>query len=246
MVDQPPASGRIRIRLRFRRRLGPDPTGTHKTLRTAVTVVLLTSLWCCYGTAFAAQKGMSAHEAFYRCRDASGQTHYGDSKPQECEGLDTDVLNDRGMVIRVIEGTASRAVREQHEVAENRARQERDERLQRDRMLIETYLSVDDIERLRDQRLEQLDSQFRVTELSIRNLKERQDALQSQIARFKPYSDKPDAPALPDHLAEEMVLTVNGMRVYQGMLAKNRAEQAQMKSSFGSDIKRFKELKGIK
>jgi hypothetical protein len=113
-------------------------------------------------------------------------------------------------------------------------------------MLIETYLAVDDIERLRDQRLEQLDSQYRVTELSIKNLKERQDTLQSQIARFKPYSEKPDAPALPDHLAEEMVLTVNGMRVYQEMLAKTRAEQAQMKSSFDSDIKRFKELKGIK
>ena len=215
-------------------------------MRTAVTVVLLTSLWCCCGAAFAAEKGASGREAFYRCRDASGQTHYGDSKPQECEGLDTEVLNASGMVVRVIEGTTSRTAREQREVGENRARQERDQKLQRDRMLIETYLSVEDIERLRDQRLEQLDSQFRVTELSIKNLKERQDVLQAQIARFKPYSEKPDAPALPDHLAEEMVLTVNGMRVYQEMLAKTRAEQAQMKSAFDSDIKRFKELKGIK
>jgi len=202
------------------------------------------ALSCLSAAALAAKP--AAHEAFYRCKDASGQTHYGDSKPPECEGSDTEVLNDHGMVVRVIEGTATAAARTQREVAEKRTREERDQKLQHDHMLIETYLGVDDIERLRDQRLEQVESQFRVTELSIRNLRERQGTLQSQIARFKPYSEKPGAPPLPDHLAEEMVLTVNGMNVYQEMLAKNRAEQAQIKSSFESDIKRFKELKGIK
>jgi hypothetical protein len=204
---------------------------------------LFLALSCLSATALAATP---AREAFYRCKDASGQTHYGDSKPPECEGQDTEVLNDHGMVVRVIEGTATAAARAQREVAEKRIREDRDQKLQHDHMLIETYLSVDDIERLRDQRLDQVESQLRVTELSIRNLRERQTSLQSQIARFKPYSDKPDAPALPDHLAEEMVLTVNGMNVYQQMLAKNRAEQVQIKSSFEADIKRFKELKGIK
>jgi hypothetical protein len=218
---------------------------TYKILSITRTVILFAALSCLSTAALAAQKA-PAREAFYRCKDASGQTHYGDSKPPQCEGLDTEVLNDHGMVVRVIEGSATRVVREQRDLVENRAKEERDQKLQRDRMLIETYLTVEDIERLRDQRLEQLDSQYRVTELSIRNLRERQTALQSQIARFKPYSDKPEAPALPDHLAEEMVLTVNGMRVYQEMLAKTRAEQAQMTTSFDSDIKRFKELKGVK
>ncbi|HEY4368060.1 MAG TPA: DUF4124 domain-containing protein [Steroidobacteraceae bacterium] len=194
----------------------------------------------------AAQKGPASREAFYRCKDASGETHYGDSKPPQCEGLDTEVLNDHGMVMRVIEGTAARTAREQREVVDNRVRQERDQKLQHDRMLIETYLSVEDIERLRDQRLEQLDSQYRVTELNIRNLRERQNALQTQIGRFKPYNDKPNAPPLPDHLAEEMVLTVNGMNVYQETLTKTHAEEEQIKSSFEADIRRFKELKGIK
>ena len=43
-----------------------------------------------------------------------------------------------------------------------------------------------------------------------------------------------------------MVNTVNGMRVYEENLAKTRAEQAQIKATFDSDITRFKELKGIK
>jgi len=42
------------------------------------------------------------------------------------------------------------------------------------------------------------------------------------------------------------VNTVNGLQVYQQELAKNMAEQEKLRQEFGSDIARFKELKGIK
>ena len=61
---------------------------------------------------------------------------------------------------------------------------------------------------------------YRVTEQNLSNLRERQTRLEGQIARFRPYSDKPNAPPLPDHLAAEMVNTVNGLRVYQESLAR--------------------------
>jgi hypothetical protein len=44
----------------------------------------------------------------------------------------------------------------------------------------------------------------------------------------------------------EIVNTVNGLRVYQQSLDSNTKEQAQLRESFAADIKRFKELKGIK
>lgn len=188
----------------------------------------------------------SGREAFYRCKDATGQTHYGDSMPRPCLGLDTEVLDERGMLVRLIEGEQTKAARLEREAAEKKAREERLAREQRDRMLIETYQSVADIERLRDQRIELLESQYRVTEQNIRNLRERQQRVEQQIARFRPYSDKPNAPPLPDHLAEELVNIVNGARVYRESLAKNKEEQAQVKAAFAADIKRFKELKGLK
>lgn len=195
----------------------------------------------------AKQKRSSSREvAFYRCKDAQGQIHFGDAMPAACEGLDTDVVGRNGTVLETIEGTQTRTAREQREAIEAKAQEEKNQRAQHDRMLIDTYVSIEDIERLRDQRLELLDAQYRITEQNIRNLRERQTRLEGQIARFKPYSDKPNAPPLPDHLGEEMVNTVNGMRVYEETLAKTRAEQAQIKSSFGADIKRFKELRGGK
>jgi hypothetical protein len=198
-------------------------------------------------TAVAAQSTKDKNaEAFYRCKDKRGQTQYGDSMPIACEGQDTEVLNRNGMLVRTIEGEQTKAARIQREASEAKARSEREQRAQHDRMLIDTYLTVEDIERLRDQRLELLVSQYRVTEQNIANLRERQGRLQGQIARFKPYSDKADAPPLPDHLAEEMVNTVKGLRVYQESLVKNRKEQQDLRASFDADIKRFKELKGIR
>ena len=208
----------------------------------ATTIVLVAAA---YAFAAAAQS-RSSREAFFRCKDRNGQTHYGDSVPPQCAGLDTEVLNENGMQLRLIEGEATRLKRLEREAAEAKLLQERQRRELRDRTLIETYLTVEDIERLRSQRLEQLNAMYRVTEQNLANLRERQSRLESQVARFKPYSDKPNAPPLPDHLASEMVNTVNGVRVYQESLASNRKEQKELNEQFDSDVKRFKELKGLR
>lgn len=207
----------------------------------ATTIVLVTAV---HTVAATAQD--RAHEAFFRCKDRNGQTHYGDSVPPQCAGLDTEVLNDRGMTLRVIEGEKTRAARLEREAVEAKARKEREQRQLRDHTLIETYLTVEDIERLRDQRLEMLVAQSRVTEQNIESLRERQTRLEAQIGRFKPYSDKPNAPPLPENMAAEMVNTVNSLRVYHESLVANRKEQTQLRESFAADIKRFKELKGIR
>jgi hypothetical protein len=206
----------------------------------ATTIVLVTAVQT---VATAAEH---SREAFFRCKDRNGQTHYGDSMPPQCAGLDTEVLNDRGMTLRIIEGDKTRAARVEREAVEAKARKEREQRQLRDHTLIETYLTVEDIERLRDQRLEMLVAQSRVTEQNIASLRERQTRLEAQLIRFKPYSDKPNAPPLPENMAAEMVNTVNGLRVYQESLEANRKEQAQLRESFAADIKRFKELKGIR
>jgi len=46
-------------------------------------------------------------------------------------------------------------------------------------------------------------------------------------------------------VAEELVNTVNGLRVYGEELARNTAERDKLRAEFDADIKRFKELKGI-
>jgi hypothetical protein len=184
-------------------------------------------------------------EAVYRCRDAQGQQFFGQSIPPECMDLDIEVLDNSGRVVRTIEGRQSMQTHAQR-TAEAEAQQEATiAAKQRDRTLLATYLTVSDIERLRDQRLEQLQAQAHVTSQYIVNLQERESRLIQDAGRFRPYAKTPNAPPVPDHVAEEMVNTVNGLQVYREELAKNTGDQARLREAFDSDIARFKQLKGL-
>lgn len=195
--------------------------------------------------ALAAQR-TSPRETLYRCKDASGQTHYGDSLPEGCAGRDTEVLSENGTVLRVIESESSRQARARREAQEDNQRRQREQQRQNDQVLLATYLSVQDIERLRDQRLELLTAQARLTEQNIATAHQRSRRLETQVSRYRPYNDRSDAPPVPDHLAEEMVNLVNNLQVYQQALRKNQQEQAQLRARFDADIQRFKELKGLR
>lgn len=177
----------------------------------------------------------------YRCRDASGQQQMGQNIPPPCMDRDVEVLDQTGRVIRVIPG---REAMEQMAAKQSATQAERNSE-QRDRTLLATYLSVADIERLRDQRLDLLEQQSHVTKEYIENLREREARLMTDVQRYRPYSSKPKAPPLPDHVAEDIVNTVNGLQVYQQELAKNTTEQDRIRADFDSDIARFKELKGL-
>ena len=181
-------------------------------------------------------------EEVYRCRDANGRFVYGQAIPAPCLEQDVEVLDGSGRVVRVIPGR-----RTLEEAAAQKAQEDAVKAAaQRDRTLLATYLSVADIERLRDQRLELLEQQSRVTEQYIANLRERESRLVSDAQRFRPYSDRDGAAPLPDQLAEEMVNTVNGRQVYEQELAKNTDERNRLRAEFDADIARFKELKGVK
>jgi hypothetical protein len=84
-----------------------------------------------------------------------------------------------------------------------------------------------------------------VTRQYIGQLRERETRLKDDVRRFRPYSGKPSAPVLPEHLAEDIVNTVNGLQVYEEQLAQTVVEQDRLRSSFDGEIQRFKELKGL-
>lgn len=216
------------------------------TILAGPALLMLAGLAALPGESLAAKPTKTAkptgHESVYRCKDPEGHTYVGQNIPEQCMNVDVEVLDDTGRVVRIIPGPAS-----QQEVEDKKAAEAaRIAAANRDKTLLATYLTVADIERLRDQRLELLVQQANVTEQYVANLKEREARLAQDVRRFRPYSDKPGAPALPDHIAEDIVNTVNGLQVYQQELAKNTAEQQRLRTEFASDITRFKELKGLK
>ena len=183
----------------------------------------------------------------YKWTDANGVVHYGDKVPPEFANIDRDVLNTQGVQVDFQEGeltAAERTEKERRAAEQQAALQARLEIARRDRMLLATYITVSDIEDLRDRRLELLGSQIKVTELYLGNLRKRVLALEAEAGAFKPYSTREDAPQIPENLALDISRTVASINLYEQTLARTRSDQEALRDSFDSDIERFRELKG--
>ena len=225
------------------------PARAPARFRPAVAIALvLAACTMATGVADAAKKKPKSSgpaltdEHIYRCKSASGQSFFGQNIPPECMGADVEVLDQTGRVIRMIPGAKSL----EQIAAQKAAEDAKAAAAQRDRTLLATYLSVADIERLRDQRIELLEQQNVVTRQYITNLRAREARLMQSVQRYRPYSSKPTAPVLPEQIASEIVNTVKGLQVYEQELTKNTTERERVTKEFAADISRFKELKGIK
>ena len=191
--------------------------------------------------------GSAQNKKVYQWRDANGQVHFSETVPPEHANRDRVILNDQGVHVGFEEGeiteeeAAAAQARETAAEAEKRAR---DEIARHDRMLLETYISVADIEDLRNRRLELLESQIKLTEVYLGNLRKRLVDLQLDASNFKPYSTRADAPQIPEPLARDISQTTSSISLYEQTLARTRTDQATLKQSFDADIARFRELKG--
>jgi len=183
----------------------------------------------------------------YRWVDKNGVTQFGDSIPPEYANADRDVLNRQGIRVGFEEGEITpeeRAVLDQRQAAEDQRRQAQLAVARRDHMLLQAYSAVSEIEDLRDRRLELLESQIKVTELYLANLRKRLVGLQEEASDFKPYTTRSDAPQIPENLALDISRTAGSINVYEATLSRTRADQRALRVSFDNDIERFKELKG--
>ncbi|GAC1663963.1 MAG: hypothetical protein NVS9B2_00840 [Steroidobacteraceae bacterium] len=191
--------------------------------------------------AFAAGTDTGKGRSVYKWVDERGVTHYGDQIPPEYAAQERQVINSQGVEINRMEAQKSP---EQLAVEEQR-RLDAQQRRDRDRNLMNTYASVQEIERLRDQRVTLLSDQIRVTSQFLEVLNGRMNKLRASSMLFKPYSGDPKAAPMPDQIAEDLVRVGNDIRTQEQNLLEKRSEEATMTKQFESDIGRFKELKGL-
>ena len=183
----------------------------------------------------------------YRWVDDQGVVHYGDSVPPEYAVHDRHVLNDYGIPIERQEGATTPEERAEKLAAQQAAdaiKQRHDAARARDETLLDTYLTVQEIESLRDRRAEMLDGQIHYTALYLDALRDKLERLQADAARFRPYSSDPEAPPIHENLAKELSDTLDSIIRYEKTLTATRSRKVQLVAKFDDDIGRFKELKG--
>jgi hypothetical protein len=190
---------------------------------------------------FAAGAGAANGRTLYKWVDEQGVTHYGDRIPPEYAAQERHVINSQGVEINRLEAQKTPEAL----AAEEQKKVEAEQSKNRDRNLLNTYASVQEIERLRDQRVTLLTDQIKVTSQFLEVLNGKLKKLRVSSMRFKPYSSDPHAAAMPDQIAEDLVRVGNDIRTQEQNLREKRSEETIMSRQFASDIERFKELKGI-
>jgi hypothetical protein len=188
--------------------------------------------------AFPARAADSTGHQNFSWVDKNGERHYGDSVPPEYAQSERRVLNNQGVEVQRVS-----AEKNAQQLAEQRKHdQEVQARAQHDGFLMSTYTSTKDIERLRDERLDQLNGQITAANAYIDSLDARLKTLQERAMLFKPYNTKSDARRMPDDLAEQLVRTANEARTQRKSLDRRHQEVGTVRAQFDADISRYREL----
>jgi hypothetical protein len=203
-------------------------------------LVLLGSLTFTASAAFAASAPTNGRKV-YEWVDEKGLKHYGDHIPPEYAAQEQHVINAQGIEVDRLE---AQKTPEQLALADQ-LKLDEEQRASSDKNLLNTYVSVQEIEHLRDQRLTLLTDQIKVTGQFLEILNGKLKKLSASSMRFKPYSADPNAPPMSDQTADDLVRVGNDIRTQEENLREKRSEEAAMRKQFENDLARFKELKGI-
>jgi hypothetical protein len=198
---------------------------------------LLLALACAAGAVSAQNADKGA--VVYRWVDSHGVVHFGDSVPPKYARDQRELLNNQGVVVGHVDAEKTPA----QLAAEARARAQRLAQKQRDYFLLSTYASVKDIKSLRDERLSQLQAQQTAAQQYVESLQSRLTSLEGRAQQYKPYSARPNAPPMPDELAQELVQTSSEVRLQDQAIQARAQQEAQVRAQFQSDIERFEQLK---
>ena len=119
---------------------------------------------------------LTAAAQSYRCVGKDGKKYYGQSVPPQCTGLPMEELNAQGVVVKHIDAqaTADERAKKESEEADRKKREaiSKDEG-RRDRALLATYTSEQDVQSARTRMLEGNQQQIKDSEAKIAALKKR-------------------------------------------------------------------------
>lgn len=184
-----------------------------------------------------------AHAQLYKWVDKDGVTHYSEAPPPESAVHDREVLGSQGQSKGVIRGRISEEEREaeaKKQAEEEAKKKAEDEAKKRDRILLISYKSVEEIELKRNARLEYLDHHIIKLEETRTEAKAEYDKL-LQEAILAERQGKPPSEDMKANLR-------SAQREYKGSideLKQARTDRAKTIETYEADIVRFKELKSI-
>ena len=195
----------------------------------------------CIGCTFS----MPAAAKLYKWVDDNGTTHYGETIPPQYANKNRSELNKSGRIVEtrdILTPEKRRAIREAEEQAA--AQQQEDERTaqeksRRDKMLVDTYSNVAEIDLARKRNSRQIE--LRINSLLAR-IKITNQNLQDLQTEADGYTKRKQN--IPPSLKEDLTTTEARLENLRGDLEKPSAEKEALEARYDEDEKRYRELTG--
>src|SRR3990167_9283782 len=176
-----------------------------------------------------------------KCKDATGQWHYGDSAAQECAKSKITVMSDEGTTKKVIAAPPT-----EQELKEREARKETEETEQqraadqakKDALLLSTYGGEDDITYIRDRKIAQIETSVKASEETLKSLRAALARMEAQ-AGDESKGDK----AADQSTVKNIEQTKKQIARHEGVVAEKRKEQEALRKQYADEMERYREIK---
>lgn len=174
-------------------------------------------------------------------RNNLGIRECGSSVPPEYSQQRIEVVNERGLVVKVIEAAKSQEeLAREHELKRIQEEQEarRKEQMRIDTILLNSYTTERDLLLARDNNVKSAQAKIEITNGNLRIMQSNFEELQNRAANYERRGQK--APAT---LVKEMEVLEKQIAIKSSNIEKQEESLKQMKERFENDIQRFRLLK---
>jgi hypothetical protein len=198
-----------------------------------VTLVLITALLLLAGQASARN---------IKCWiNKNGIRECGRSVPPEYSQTRIEIVNERGLVVDVIEAAKTPeelAIEKEREELRRLREEERKERARLDSILLNTYTTERDLILARDTNIKAAQGQIDISKGNLKLLQTNLVELQEQAANHERAGRKP-----PAQLIEEINSLKAQIKKKSQIIESKEIALKEMEARFATDLKRFRELK---
>jgi flagellar biosynthesis chaperone FliJ len=183
----------------------------------------------------------AVHATTYKWVDDQGKVHYTDKIPPEAVNKGSVELNKQGIPIKKTDPALTPEQRQAREAEEERARQAakiREELQRKDRALLQSYTTEDEIELSKKRALGTIDGQIQSAQAYMVTLNKRKQEIETRAAAP---GKSPQAQS-----AEREIANVNEeLEKQSDLIATKRKEIAAVTARYDADKQRWRELRAI-
>ncbi|MET0092682.1 MAG: DUF4124 domain-containing protein [Sedimenticola sp.] len=179
----------------------------------------------------------------YRWVDSEGNVHFSDKVPPEHAKAARTELDEQGMEIDRVEAAKTpEEIQKERELKRLRAEQQRliREQQARDRVLLRTFRTEDDILMARNGKLAAIDVIIQIARSNIRRMKLKLDDMQTNAATLERQGK-----AIPINLMKDIESTRTQLKDSYRQIIKEEQKKEKIRDKFAQDISRFRSLKQL-